>query len=124
MTNALQYVGVLDYIWGGYSLSIGTDCSGFLSLIYSQYGVELAHYSYYIAHTGVKVMSIDQARPGDIVCWRTWDASAGQGHVAMYIGRNAEGTPMVVEAPREGLKVRVVPLWTDGLHTIQNVLGD
>ena len=124
VTNALQYVGVLDYIFGGYSLSSGTDCSGFLSLIYAQYGVELAHYSYYIARTGVKVMSIDQARPGDIVCWRTWDAGAGQGHVAMYIGRNAEGTPMIVEAPREGLKVRVIEMPTEGFHTIQNVLGD
>lgn len=124
VTNALQYVGVLDYIWGGYSLSSGTDCSGFLSLIYAQYGVELAHYSYYIAHTGVKVMSIDQARPGDIVCWRTWDPSSGQGHVAMYIGRNAEGVPMIVEAPREGLKVRVIPMPDKEIHTIQNVLGD
>ena len=124
VTNALQYVGVLDYIWGGYSLSSGTDCSGFLSLIYAQYGVELAHYSYHIAYTGVKVMSIDQARPGDIVCWRTWDPSSGQGHVAMYIGRNAEGVPMIVEAPREGLKVRVIPMPDKEIHTIQNVLGD
>nr|MBQ6241794.1 C40 family peptidase [Lachnospiraceae bacterium] len=124
VTNALQYVGVLDYVFGGYSLSYGTDCSGFLSLIYAQYGIELAHYSYYIAYTGVKVISIDQARPGDIVCWRTWDPGSGAGHVAMYIGRNEYGEPMIVEAPREGLKVRVIEMPTEGLHTIQNVIGD
>ncbi|MBO4839009.1 MAG: C40 family peptidase [Lachnospiraceae bacterium] len=124
VTNALQYVDKLDYVFGGYSLSYGTDCSGFLSLIYAQYGIELAHYSYYIAYTGVKVISIDQARPGDIVCWRTWDPGAGAGHVAMYIGRNEAGQPMIVEAPREGLKVRVIVMPTEGLHTIQNVIGD
>ncbi|MBP3729722.1 MAG: C40 family peptidase [Lachnospiraceae bacterium] len=124
VTNALQYVDVLPYIWGGYSLVTGTDCSGFLSLIFAQYGIELAHYSYYIAYTGVKVISIDHARPGDIVCWRTWSEGSGQGHVAMYIGRNEYGQPMIVEAPREGLKVRVQVMPTDDLHTIQNVIGD
>ncbi|MBQ4424711.1 MAG: C40 family peptidase [Lachnospiraceae bacterium] len=124
VTDALQYVGVLDYVFGGYSLITGTDCSGFLSLIYAHYGIELAHYSYHIAYTGVKVISIDQARPGDIVCWRTWDPGTGAGHVAMYIGRNEYGTPMIVEAPREGLKVRVVEMPKEGLHTIQNVIGD
>lgn len=123
VTNALQYVGKLDYVFGGYSLSYGTDCSGFLSLIYAQYGIELAHYSYYIAYTGVKVISLDQARPGDIVCWRTWDPSTGAGHVAMYVGRNEYGQPMIVEAPREGLKVRCIVCPGD-IHTIQNVIGD
>ena len=122
--NALQYVGVLDYVFTGYSLVTGTDCSGFISLIYGQYGVELAHYSYHIAYTGVQVMSINQARPGDIVCWRTWNESEGRGHVAIYIGRNEYGVPMIVEAPREGLKVRVIPMPEEGLHTIRNVLGD
>lgn len=122
--NALQYVNVLPYVFGGESLTYGTDCSGFMMLIFRQYNIDVPHYSYYIAHTGVKVPSFSQARPGDIVCYNTWNEGARRGHVVMFIGRDANGTPMGVEAPREGLKVRVVALDDGGLHTIQNVIGD
>ena len=124
VVNALQYVNVLPYVFGGESLTYGTDCSGFMMLIFRQYGISVPHYSYHIAHTGVKVPSLSQARPGDIVCYNTWNEGSGRGHVIMYIGRDANGTHMGVEAPREGLKVRVTPLTESGLHTIQNVIGD
>ena len=75
--EALKYVGVLEYRWGWESLEEGADCSGFLRAIFLQFGIDIPHYSYWIATTGVKVISIDYARPGDIICYRTWDPSAG-----------------------------------------------
>lgn len=121
VSNALSYVGKLRYVTGGTSLSSGADCSGFLKAIYKQYGVELYHYSYVIARTGVKVPSLAYARPGDIICYRTWN---GGGHVTMFVGYNQYGTPMMVHAPDVGMTVTVCEVYWDGFHTIQNVLWD
>lgn len=122
--NALQYVGVLDYVWGWEDLNRGADCSGFIKAIYAQYGIYLPHSSYSIARMGVKVVSITQARPGDIICYNTDNPSAGLGHVSIYIGQRPDGAYMIVEAPTTGLKVRVNTIdWTKSI-TIQNVLGD
>ena len=117
--DALQYVGVLQYKWGGESLIYGADCSGFLKAIFANHGISLDHYSYTIAKTGIKVWSIAQARPGDILCYRTDNPAAGRGHVVMYIGSG-----YVVHSPSTGNKVRVNPASTTDLHTIQNVIGD
>ena len=122
--EALKYVGVLEYRWGWESLVEGADCSGFLRAIFMQFGIDVPHYSYWIATMGTKVISIDYARPGDIIGYRTWDPAAGRGHVVMYIGRDANGVPMVVESPQTGMKVRVAPMSTSGLHTIQDVIGN
>ncbi len=121
VSNALNYVGKLPYVTGGTSLTTGVDCSGFLKAIYAQYGVPLYHYSYNIARTGVKVPSMDYIRPGDIICYRTWN---GGGHVTMFVGYNSAGRPMMVHAPDVGQMVSVTEVYYDGLHTIQNVLWD
>lgn len=121
VSNALSYVGKLRYVSGGTSLSSGADCSGFLKAIYSQYGVNLYHYSYVIARTGVMVPSLAYARPGDIICYRTQN---GGGHVTMFVGYNQYGTPMMVHAPDVGMMVTVCEVYWDGFHTIRNVLWD
>ena len=122
VSNALNYVNKLPYVVGGASLSTGADCSGFLQAIYAQYGIRLAHYSYTIARTGTKVVGgIDAARPGDIICYRTWN---GGGHVTMFIGWNMQGKPMMVHSPDVGMTVSVSEVYYDGLHTVQNVIGD
>ena len=122
VTDALKYVGWLPYVTGGHSLSTGADCSGFLMEIYRPYGIYLAHYSYTIARTGTKVIGgLANARPADIICYRTWN---GGGHVTMFIGYNSAGEPMMVHAPDVGQTVKVSYAYPDGLHTVQNVLGD
>lgn len=117
--DALQYVGVLPYRWGGESLVTGADCSGFLRAIFLNHGINIAHYTYTIAKTGIKVMSIGQARPGDILCYRTDNPAAQHGHVVLYIGGGYG-----VDSPSTGNKVRVRPVSTNELSTIQNVIGD
>ncbi len=71
-----QFVGN-PYVYGGSSLTNGTDCSGFVMSVYSAFGVSLPHSSSALRSVGYGV-SYDEMQPGDIVCY--------SGHVGIYAG--------------------------------------
>ena len=75
---ACQFVGN-PYVYGGSSLTNGTDCSGFVMSVYAAYGVSLPHSSKADRSQGYAVEGgLGNAQPGDIVCY--------SGHVGIYIG--------------------------------------
>ena len=74
---ALQFVGN-PYVYGGSSLTNGTDCSGFVMSVYNNFGVSLPHSSSALRSKGSDVGGLANAQPGDIVCY--------SGHVGLYIG--------------------------------------
>lgn len=73
---ACQFVGN-PYVYGGNSLTNGTDCSGFIKLVYANFGVSLPRSSGAYLSVGRSV-PYSQAMPGDIICY--------SGHVALYMG--------------------------------------
>ncbi len=94
--EAYKYLGV-PYVWGGASSS-GVDCSGLVLLSHRAIGVSLPHYSGSIGSSGMRVPSMSQALPGDVVCY--------VGHVGIYVGGG-----MMIHAPQTGDVVRVVPVY-------------
>ena len=74
---ATQFVGN-PYVWGGSSLTNGTDCSGFVMSVYNNFGVSLPHSSSALRSQGYDVGGLSNAQPGDIVCY--------SGHVGLYVG--------------------------------------
>lgn len=92
----LQYIGN-KYVYGGTSLTNGTDCSGFTMRVYEAFGYSLPRTSYQQRSSGKEVAYAD-AQPGDLVCY--------SGHIGIYIGGG-----YVVHAsssqpyPRGGIKV-------------------
>ncbi|MCR5602794.1 MAG: SH3 domain-containing protein [Lachnospiraceae bacterium] len=74
---ALQFVGN-PYVYGGSSLTGGTDCSGFTMSVYRNFGVSLPHSSGAQRSVGYSVGGLGNAQAGDIVCY--------SGHVGIYIG--------------------------------------
>ena len=90
---ALQFVGN-PYVWGGSSLTHGTDCSGFTMAVYSNFGVSLPHYDASQRGYGIGIDSISDARPGDLICF--------YGHVGIYIG---DGMMVHASNARDGIKI-------------------
>lgn len=73
---ALQFVGN-PYVWGGNSLTHGTDCSGFINLVYAHFGISVPRQSADFRSAG-RGVSYSEAQPGDVICY--------SGHVAIYMG--------------------------------------
>lgn len=92
---AYQFLGN-PYVYGGNSLTNGTDCSGFCKLIYAQFGYSLPRYSLAYPNAGTRIDYRD-AQPGDILVYRYGD---GSGHVAIYIGN---GKIIHASTPKTGI---------------------
>jgi len=78
---AEQFIGV-PYTWGGRSPN-GFDCSGFVSYIFSHFGVQLPRMADEQFEVGVPI-SINSLLPGDVLFFTTYEPGAS--HVGIYIG--------------------------------------
>lgn len=105
---AQSFVGNLEYVYGGNSLVTGTDCSGFVKLIYAKYGISLPRTSGSQAGAGYEV-SEDDMQPGDILYYGN--------HVAIYIGDGK-----VVHASNEQDDVKISRYNYRDPHNIRNVI--
>ena len=90
---AVQFVGN-PYVYGGTSLTNGADCSGFVMSVYKNFGVSLPHSSSADRNVGTDVGGLENAQPGDIVCYT--------GHVGIYIG---DGQIVHASTASTGIKI-------------------
>ena len=111
---AVQFVGN-KYVYGGTSLTNGTDCSGFTMSVMAKFGVSLPHNSGAQSGSGKSITS-SQMRPGDLVFY---SGSGGINHVALYIGN---GQVCHASNARSGIKISTWNYRTPA--KIVNVLGD
>jgi hypothetical protein len=78
--EAKHYLGV-PYVWGGNDPAVGLDCSGFVKLVASKFGIELPRVAADQARMGRPVASLAEARPGDLLAF-----GSPVGHIGIYIG--------------------------------------
>jgi cell wall-associated NlpC family hydrolase len=91
---ARRLIGV-PYRYGGTSPGTGFDCSGFVSYVYSHFGLSLPHSSFADLLRGRRV-GRRQMHPGDLVFFD------GAGHVGIYVGEDR-----FIHAPHSGTAVRI-----------------
>lgn len=102
VSAAQKYLGV-QYVWGG-STPSGFDCSGLVSYVYGQYGIQLPRTTYNQIQVGASVQP-NKLRPGDLVFFDTDRKKAGPDHVGIYIGGGK-----FIHAPRPGQGVKISSL--------------
>ncbi|HWT75433.1 MAG TPA: NlpC/P60 family protein [Mobilitalea sp.] len=86
------------YVWGGTSLGVGVDCSGFTQALYRKLGYSIPRTSRSQACSGTKISASD-LKPGDLVFY---GSSSYINHVAMYIGN---GQVIHASNHRDGIKI-------------------
>lgn len=96
VTYALQFVGN-PYVYGGNSLTNGTDCSGFVKLIYQEFGYSLTRRASLQYNEGRRI-SVDELKPGDLIFYGNGEVD----HVTMYIGN---GQVVHASTARTGIKI-------------------
>lgn len=95
---ALQFVGN-PYVYGGSSLTNGTDCSGFTMRVYEHFGYSLYRSSRDQIRNGTNI-GIYEVQPGDLLFYNNGGSTIG--HVAIYIGN---GQIVHASTPRTGIIV-------------------
>jgi cell wall-associated NlpC family hydrolase len=110
--TAKKYLGI-PYVWGGNNPKIGLDCSSFVQHTFRDLGVELPRVARQQAKEGTEVLSLAQAKPGDLIVTR------GGGHIGIYLGDNK-----MIHAPRPGETVSIRELFeTDAtIMTIRRIV--
>lgn len=111
---AKQFLGN-PYVWGGTSLTKGTDCSGFTMGIYKHFGISLPHSSKAQAGYGTKV-DLANAKPGDLVFY---GSGKGINHVAMYIGNG-----QVIHASTKKTGIKISNVSYRSIKTIRRIIND
>lgn len=92
-----QFLGN-PYVWGGTSLTNGTDCSGFVMRIYEHFGYAIPRNSRSQA-AYCKSISASELKPGDLIFYGNGSTIS---HVAMYIGNG-----MVIHASTEKTGIKI-----------------
>ena len=80
VAEARKYLGV-PYVWGGNDPEVGLDCSGFVKLVASKFGIELPRVASDQARQGTPVASLAEARPGDLLAF-----GSPVSHIGIYLG--------------------------------------
>lgn len=107
---AVQFVGN-PYRYGGCSLTSGTDCSGFVMAVYSQFGIGLPHNSSSMRSCGARVDGgLANAQPGDVICY--------SGHVGIYIGNG-----QIVHASNRRDGIKISPATYRSILAIRRIIG-
>ena len=87
------------YVYGGTSLTNGTDCSGFTMRVYEHFGITIPRTSAAQSTSGKKVSSYSDAQAGDLFFYGD---NGKVSHVAIYMG---DGNVIHASSKKTGIKI-------------------
>lgn len=85
MDEAIKYIIGWSYSWGGYTPSMGFDCSGLVQYAFGKAGISLPRVASQQRQVTEKI-DIKDAKPGDLVFFKgTYGAPDHISHVGFYV---------------------------------------
>lgn len=113
------------YVWGAEGPD-SYDCSGLMMAAWAKGGVQIPRVTADQVHTGVAVPSPAAMQPGDLIFIPGSDGTMSRpNHVGMYIGTDHGGHQYLVQAPKTGDVVKVVPVsnWSRQVAAIRRPIA-
>ena len=108
------------YVSGGNSPKQGFDCSGLISYVYKQNGIDLGRSTYEIFKAG-KEVQLSDAQVGDIIC--TPGSGRSGRHVKMISSIDSDGIHVIEAKGRKYGIVESLLRNTDNIITIRRIIG-
>lgn len=107
INNARQFIGS-KYSWGGSSPSTGFDCSGLISYLFKQQGINLPRTAAAQGKVGQEV-DISQTKPGDVIWFGSKSSPSGQ-HIGL-VSKIENGQIYIIDAAgkAKGVVERALP---------------
>lgn len=121
ISTGRSFIHKVPYVYGGKSPTKGFDCSGFLTYIFNQNGVNLPEGTSAIGNAGTSV-SLSQARPGDIIYSKGTGASGK--HVQM-ISKIENGKIYVLgaQSSKEGITERELNTKQKDIYSVRRIVS-
>ena len=110
ISEALKYLGN-PYVFGGNSLTNGTDCSGYVYLIHQMYCISTPRTAS-LQYAAANSISSSNLQPGDLVFY--CNNGVDIGHVAFYAGTINGTSDSIVHAPNpsQGITLSTRTYWS------------
>ena len=106
---AKLFYGV-PYRYGSSDPKVGFDCSGFISHVYTHFGIKVPRSSVNFTDVGTPV-EVDDAAPGDLVLFTGTDPESGTvGHIGIVVKNDDEGLEFIHSSSGKQYSVTVTPL--------------
>lgn len=106
---ARRFYGV-PYRYGSSDPKVGFDCSGFISHVYTHFGIEVPRSSVNFTDVGTPV-EVDQAVPGDLVLFTgTNSENRTVGHIGIVTKNDDDGLEFIHSSSGKQYSVTVTPL--------------
>lgn len=111
------------YLWGGKTPS-GTDCSGFVQMLYRIAGITLPRDAALQAETGETVNFLSDALPGDLIFFDNEEGIITHTGVLLEEGKiiHASGKVRIDDVDHQGIFDRITGKYTHKLRTIKKII--
>ena len=118
---AKAFIGT-PYSYAHASPETGFDCSGFVSYVFQNFGIQVSRSSAVLANEG-RYISLDAARTGDIIIFGT---SSKIQHVALVVSNTDEGIICIHSTSSRGVIIENVSrssYWRPLILSARDVIG-
>lgn len=102
IARATKQVGI-SYVYAGETPDVGFDCSGFVKYVYKGIDIELPHSAQMQSELKGKILTLEEAKPGDLIFFGTKNGKKWRTQHAGIIYEYTKDEPKVIHCVSRGV---------------------